>query len=178
VKLLLASCDRRIAKGRRDFAILMLLAVLGLRAGEVVALDIDDIDWSRAELLVRGKANRVERMPLPQDVGEAVAGYLTRGRPRSGDRAVFVRLLAPHQRVTVGAISVVVHAACQRAGLPPIATHRLRHTVASELLRHGAGLAEIGQLLRHRSAATTARYAKVDTEALRQLARPWPGSAT
>jgi integrase/recombinase XerD len=178
VKALIDSCDRRTAKGRRDFAILMLLAVLGLRAGEVVALDIDDIDWSRGELVVRGKANRVELMPLRVDVGEAVAGYLKRGRPQSGHRALFVGMLAPRRRLTVGGISVVVHAACERAGLEPIATHRLRHTVASELLRHGAGLAEIRQVLRHRSAAATARYAKVETAALRQIARPWPGSAT
>jgi integrase/recombinase XerD len=159
VRRLLASCDRRTGKGRRDFAILMLLARLGLRAGEVVALELGDVDWSGGEILVRGKANRIERLPLPVDVGQALAGYLTRGRPRSGQRALFLRVLAPHCGLTVGAVGVLVHAACQRAGLPPIATHRPRHTVASELLRRGAGLAEIGQVLRHRSIASTAIYA-------------------
>jgi site-specific recombinase XerD len=177
VRALLSSCDRRTAKGRRDFAILTVLAVLGLRAGEVAALDLDDIDWANGALVVRGKANRVERMPLPTDVGRAMAGYVQRSRPATADRALFVRVVAPHRRITVGAISVLVHAACDRAGIAPIATHRLRHTVASELLRNGAGLAEIGQVLRHRSAASTARYAKVDTVALRRLARPWPGAA-
>jgi site-specific recombinase XerD len=178
VRRLLASCDRRTAKGRRDFAILTLLSRLGLRAGEVVALDLDDIDWSRAEVLVRGKANRLERLPLPNDVGKALEGYLIRGRPPGEGRAVFLRVLAPHRRITKGAVNVIVHAACERASLAPMAPHRLRHTVASELLRRGAGLAEIGQLLRHRSAAVTSIYAKVDTVALRQLARPWPGSAS
>jgi integrase/recombinase XerD len=177
VSRLLASCDRRTAKGRRDFAILTVLTRLGLRAGEVVALELGDLDWPRGEVLVRGKARRMERMPLPTDVGEAIAVYLHRGRPGTGGPALFLTVVAPHRRITVGAISVVVHAACSRAGLAAIATHRLRHTVASELLRQGAGLSEIGQVLRHHSHASTARYAKVDTESLRQLARPWPGSA-
>ncbi len=177
VRRLLASCDLRTAKGSRDFAILTLLSRLGLRAGEVVALDLDDIGWSAGEVQVRGKASRLERLPLPADVGEALAGYLTTGRPGGEGRALFLRVLAPHRRITAGAVSVVVHAACKRAGLDPIAAHRLRHTVATELLRRGAGLCEIGQLLRHRSAAVTSIYAKADTAALRQLARPWPGGA-
>lgn len=173
---LLASCDRHTVKGSRDFAIMTLLARLGLRAGEVAALDLDDVDWSRGEVLVRGKASRLEPLPLPDDVGEALAGYLTTARPGCEDRALFLRVLAPRRRITVGAISIIVHGASQRAGLAPIATHQLRHMVASELLRLGAGLPEIGQLLRHRSAAVTSIYAKVDLAALRQLARPWPGS--
>ena len=177
VRQLLASCDRRTAKGARDLAILTVLARLGLRAGEVVALDLDDIDWPAGEVLIRGKARRLERLPLPPDVGEALAGYLTGGRPRCRDRALFLRVPAPHRRLTEGAVNMVVRAACRRAGLGPIAPHRLRHTVASELLRRGAGLPEIGQLLRHRSAAVTSIYAKADTAALRQLARSWPGSA-
>jgi integrase/recombinase XerD len=177
VSQLLASCDRSAVKGSRDFAILMLLARLALRAGEVAALDLEDIDWPGGQVLIRGKASRLERLPVPADVGEALAGYLTAGRPRCEERAVFLRVLAPHRRIGVGAISVIVHAACKRAGLRPIATHRLRHSVATELLRLGAGLPEIGQLLRQRSAAVTSRYAKVDTASLRQLARPWPGSA-
>jgi site-specific recombinase XerD len=177
VSQLLASCDRRTAKGARDFAILTVLARLGLRAGEVAALDLGDIDWPAGEVLIRGKASRLERLPLPPDVGEALAGYLTGGRPRSEERALFLRVPAPHRRITQGAVSMLVRAACRRAGLAPIAAHRLRHTVASELLRRGAGLPEIGQLLRHRSAAATSIYAKADTAALRRLARPWPGSA-
>lgn len=177
VKRLLDSCDRRTTKGRRDFAILMLLTRLGIRAGEVTALELGDVDWRGGEIAVRGKGNRLERLPLPVDVGNALAGYARRGRPRNEHREFFLRVLAPHRRMTVGAINVVVHAACDRASLPSIGTHRLRHTVASELLRRGAGLAEIGQLLRHRSMATTAIYAKVDAAALSQLARPWPGSA-
>lgn len=177
VKRLLASCDRRTAKGRRDFAILMLLTRLGMRAGEVAALELGDLDWRTGEIVIRGKGNRLERLPLPVDVGEALAGYVRRGRPRSEQPQLFLRVLAPHRGLTVGAISVIVHAACDRADLPSIGTHRLRHTVASELLRRGAGLPEIGQVLRHRSIASTSIYAKADTAALRQLARPWPGGA-
>jgi integrase/recombinase XerD len=117
----------------------------------------------------------VERLPLPVDAGDALADYVRHARPRGERRELFLRVAAPYQGITVGGISVLVHAACDRAGLPSIGTHRLRHTVASELLREGAGLAEIGQLLRHRSMASTAIYAKVDTVPLRQLARPWPG---
>jgi len=177
VKRLLASCDRRTAKGRRDFAVLTLLVRLGMRAGEVVALDLGDIDWHGGEITVRGKGNRVECLPLPVDVGNALAGYVRRGRPRSEHSVFFLRVIAPHRGLTTSAINVIVHRACDRANLPSIGTHRLRHTVASELLRRGAGLAEIGQVLRHRSFASTAIYAKVDTDALSQLARPWPGSA-
>lgn len=177
VKRLLASCDRRTAQGRRDFAVLTLLVRLGMRAGEVVALELGDIDWHGGEITVRGKGNRVECLPLPVDVGNAMARYARRGRPRSEDRAFFLRVIAPHRGLTISAINVIVHRACDRAGLASIGTHRLRHTVASELLHRGAGLAEIGQVLRHRSLASTAIYAKVDTDALSQLARPWPGSA-
>jgi integrase/recombinase XerD len=174
---LLDSCDRGTVMGSRDYAILMLLTRLGLRIGEVAALELGDIDWSAGTLLARGKANRWERLPLPADVGQALADHLTHRRAECTDRAVFLRVLAPHRRLTSGAIIVVVQTACRRAGLAPIAAHRLRHTVASELLRRGAGLPEIGQLLRHRSAAVTSTYAKVDTVALRELARPWPGGA-
>lgn len=177
VRSLLASCDRRTGKGRRDFAVLVLLARLGMRAGEAAALELGDVDWRAGEIVVRGKGNRLERLPLPVDVGEAVAGYVRRGRARSEHPQLFLRVLAPHRGLTRGAISVIVHAACDRAGLPSIGTHRLRHTVASELLRRGAGLPEIGQILRHRSIASTSVYAKVDTAALSQLARPWPGGA-
>lgn len=174
VQQLLASCDRRRATGRRDLAILMLLTRLGLRAGEVAALELDDIDWRAGEVVVRGKGRRQERLPLPNDVGEAIVGYLSRGRPTSDDRGLFLRVRAPLGRVSDGAVKAVVHQACDRAGLPRVGAHRLRHAMATEMLAHGGSLAEIGQVLRHRSASTTAIYAKVDRTVLRELAPPWP----
>ncbi len=179
VRSLLAACDRHTDVGVRDYAVLTLLARLGLRAGEVAALRLDDLDWRAGELVVRGKGGREERLPLPADVGEAVVAYLRRGRPAcTASRGVFVRVLAPHRGLTPTAVSQIVAGAARRAGLPPVYAHRLRHAAASELLRAGAPLAEIGQLLRHRRAATTAIYAKVDREALRTVARPWPGGAS
>lgn len=176
VARLLAAPDRRRRAGRRDFAVLMLLARLGLRAGEVAALELDDIDWRAGELLVRGKGERHERLPLPDDVGNALVGYLQRGRPATAQgRRVFIRVRAPHGPMSAGAVSHVVFVAGQRAGLGTVRAHRLRHSAATQLLAAGAPLAEIGQLLRHRSQLTTTIYAKVDTEALRTLARPWPG---
>jgi len=178
VRLLLASCDRGTAGGRRDFAILTLLARLGLRRGEVAGLQLGQIEWRAGALVIDGKGSRRERLPLPADVGEAVAAYLRHGRPgRAEGRAVFVRVKAPHRALTPGAVTSVVIAAGRRAGLGDVTAHRLRHSVATELLRAGAPLEEIGQLLRHRRPLTTAIYAKVDREALRSLARPWPRGA-
>lgn len=178
VRLLLSSCDRRTPHGRRDFAILTLLARLGLRRGEVARLELDDIDWRSGELVICGKGDRRERLPLPADVGEAVAAYLRHGRPPAVvGRSVFVRVKAPQRPLTPGGVTNVVIAAGRRAGLGDITAHRLRHSAATELLRAGAPLEEIGQLLRHRRPLTTAIYAKVDREALRLLARPWPGGA-
>lgn len=174
---LLASCDRRTGIGRRDYAILTLLARLGLRAGEVAGLTLDDVDWRAGEILVRGKGRRQERLPLPADVGEALAGYLREGRPRSDSRALFLRCRAPIGVLGPTGVSWVVRAACERAGLPHVGAHRLRHTAATEMLRAGAPLSEIAQVLRHRSTATTAIYAKVDHGALGTLAQPWPGGA-
>jgi len=177
VDALLDSCDKSTVIGLRDLAILTVLARLGLRAGEVAALSLEDIDWRAGELIVRGKGARSERLPLPHDVGEAIVGYLRDGRPATAqDRAVFVRVRAPHHRLSPGGITFVVAAAARRAGLGLVHAHRLRHTAASEMLRCGATLPEVGQVLRHRHAATTAIYAKVDREALRQIARPWPGA--
>jgi integrase len=173
VNRLLASCDRRTLAGRRDYAILLLLARLGLRAGEVAGLQLDDVDWRRGELLIRGKGGRQDVLPLPVDIGEALVSYLRR-RPRCQCRAVFLRVTAPRQELNRSTIGWVVRAACDRAGLPRAGAHRLRHTAATQMLRAGASLPEVGQVLRHREQKTTAIYAKVDRIALRALARPWP----
>jgi integrase/recombinase XerD len=175
VRALFDSCDLQTTVGVRDFAILKLLIRLGMRRGEVAALALGDIDWRRGEVAVRGKGSRRERLPLPADVGDALVDYLRRARPVSAEgRAVFVRVKAPHRALTPAGISQVVIAAGNRAGLGRVNAHRLRHTTATELLRSGAPLVEIGQLLRHRSPQTTAIYAKVDRERLRALARRWP----
>jgi integrase/recombinase XerD len=178
VERLLVACDRRTRAGRRDFAILMLLVRLGLRAGEVCTLSLGDLDWRAGELIVRGKGNRVDRLPLPPDVGEALAAYLRRGRPATAQgRAVFVRVRAPHRPITSGAVANAVQMAASRAGLTAVTAHRLRHTVATQMVRAGVPLPEISQVLRHRRLLTTAIYAKVDRESLRRLARRWPGGA-
>lgn len=178
VARLLHSCDRRSATGRRDYAILVLLVRLGLRAGEAAALELDDIDWRRGEFVVRGKGDRREQLPLPVDVGEALAGYLRRGRPRCEDRHLFLRVKAPTTGLKGDGVTKVVHAACRRAGLPVIGAHHLRRTNACETLRRGGSLTEVGEVLRQRSAFTQALYAKVDRAALEQVARPWPGAVS
>jgi len=178
VARLLASCDRRSTFGRRDYAVLTLLSRLGLRAGEVATLELGDIDWRAGEIVVRGKGRREERLPLPADVGEALAWWLRRGRPRCQCATVFTRVRAPHRPLTSGGVSAIVRAACGRAGLPELNAHRLRHTAATELLRAGASLGDVGQVLRHTSVLTTAIYAKVDRDRLRALALPWPGAAS
>lgn len=174
---LVGSCDRRTRVGRRDFAILTLLSRLGLRAGEVAALQLSDIDWRAGELLVRGKGSRQEHLPLPADVGEALAGWLSRGRPRCESVFVFTRVRAPHGGLSAGAVSQIVRRASQRAGLPMVGAHRLRHTAATEMLRAGGSLTEVGQVLRHRSRDVTSIYAKVDRLALAAVVSPWPGGA-
>jgi len=149
------SCDRRRPAERRDFAILTVLARLGLRAGKVAALRLGDIDWRAGEITVHGKASREDRLPLTQQAGEAIAGWLLDGRPRCTSAAVLTRVLAPHRGLSDRAVSGVVRRACARAGLPPMVSHRLRHTVATESLRAGGTLTEVGQLLRQRSLAAT-----------------------
>jgi site-specific recombinase XerD len=176
VARLLESCDRRTAVGQRDYAILVALARLGLRAGEVATLELADIDWRRGERLVRGKGDRRERLPLPVDVGEALAGYLRHGRPRSEDRHVFLRVKAPTVGLHGDGVTKVVHTSCLRAGIPVVGAHRLRRATACETLRQGGSLAEVGEVLRQRSAFTQALYAKVDRAALERVARPWPGA--
>jgi site-specific recombinase XerD len=172
---LLGSCDRRTATGRRDYAVLLLLSRLGLRAGEVARLGLDDIDWRHGELIVTGKGSRSEKLPLPADVGKAITAYLRHGRPPAAEgRSVFVRVHAPLQALTTGGVTMIVFDAAQRAGLGKMHAHRLRHTAATAMVRAGSPLPEVGQVLRHRSVLSTAIYAKVDREALSVLARPWP----
>jgi integrase/recombinase XerD len=172
---LLISFDRGTVVGRRDFAIVLLMGRLGLRCGEVARLVLDEIDWRAGELVVYGKGRHDDRLPLPADVGEALAEYLRRDRPATAPvRAVFVTVLAPFRALGSRAVSRVVFRAAERAGLGPVGAHRLRHTAATEMLRAGASLAQVGQVLRHHKLSSTAIYAKVDDRALRELARPWP----
>lgn len=177
VRRIEGSCRGGSRAGRRDHAILLLLSRLGLRAGEIAALDLDDLRWSRGEIVVRGKG--VERiLPLPQVVGDALADYLKHRRPATSCRRLFLHARAPYREITASAVSAVVKYACQRAGLSPIGSHRLRHTAATWMLHEGAHLTDIAQVLGHRRLDTTAIYAKVDHRALRPLARPWPGGAS
>jgi integrase/recombinase XerD len=172
---LLGSCDRRSALGRRDYAMLVTLLRLGLRAGEVARLRLDDIDWWAGELAVRGKGARQDRLPLPAEVGQAIASYLRRGRPASGRREVFLQARAPFSPIAPGTVSSTVRRACRRAGVAEVGAHRLRHTVACEMVAAGVPLVEIAQVLRHHSLQTTAVYGRVDLDRLRALAAPWPG---
>jgi integrase/recombinase XerD len=175
VRALLTSCVTRSANGLRDRAILTMLARMGLRTGEIAALQLDDLDWRQGEVVVRGKGGRLDRLPLPADVGQVLADYLRAGRPADAlDRCVFVRVNAPHRGLTSTGVTQAVNAAAHRCGLGTIYGHRLRHSAATAMPAAGAPLAEIGQVLRHRSVMTTAVYAKVDVEALRSLAMPWP----
>lgn len=178
VRRVLRACDRSSATGRRDYAILLLLARLGLRAGEVVALTLDDIDWRAGQITVRSKGGRQDPLPLPQDVGAALVAYLRRGRPACTERRVFVSSYAPRRGFAgPAAVDRIVRKALDQAGLTPPrhGAHLFRHTLATELLRRGASLSEIGEVLRHRHASTTQIYAKVDLAALHALAQPWPG---
>jgi site-specific recombinase XerD len=172
---LLDSCDRRRLVGRRDYAILLVLLRLGLRAAEAAGLTLDDIDWRAGQIVVHGKAHRQDRLPLPSKVGEAIAAYLQRGRPRSAHRVVFLRAVAPIGPLDRGGVSSLVRRACHRAGIAEVGAHRLRHTLACDLVAAGAGLPEIGNMLRHRGLSSTAIYARVGIESLRELALPWPG---
>jgi site-specific recombinase XerD len=180
VQQVLNACDRRTAIGRRDYAILMLLARLGLRAKEIASLTLDDLDWGSGQLTVRGKGRRKTQMPLPPEVGAAIADYLQRDRPRSDSRHVFLRSLAPLIGFGPSGISVLAKRALTRAGfddIPRKGAHVFRHSLATELLRAGASLTEIGQVLRHQDHDTTRLYAKVDIDALRTLGLRWPGGA-
>jgi len=181
VSRVLRKIDRSTAFGRRDFAILPLLARLGLRANEIATMSLDDIDWQTGQLRVRGKGRRRSQMPLPAEVGSALADYLQNGRPvSSNSRRVFLRELAPHIGFsTASNVSVIAKCALIRAGIhvPRLGSHLFRHSLATHLLRAGATLMDIGQVLRHEVADTTRIYAKVDVTALRAIGLRWPGGA-
>jgi site-specific recombinase XerD len=180
VELLLSSIDRKTAVGRRDYAILLILARLGLRAGEIKALKLGDLDWQEGLITVRGKSGRYSQLPLPADVGAAIADYLRNARPTAESRCVFLRARAPAGTFrSECAIACIVKHALERAGIdtPRKGAHQFRHGLASQMLQQGATLSEIGELLRHRSPQTTAIYAKVDLVSLATLALPWPGGA-
>jgi site-specific recombinase XerD len=177
VERMLKACGRRTACGRRDYAILLLLARLGLRAGEVVALQLEDINWRAGEILIRGKGLLHDWMPLPADVGEALSSYLRHGRPACQTRRVFLRMLAPRRGfANTAAVRSIVRQALGRADLHPAfkGAHLLRHSLATSMLRSGATMGEIGEVLRHRAPSTTETYAKVDFGGLRSLAHHWP----
>ena len=181
VEAMLGTCDRTTPIGRRDHAIVLLLARLALRAGEVVVMTLDDVDWNKSVVIVTGKGQKREGLPLPHDVGEALAGYLREGRPRCSTRRLFVRSRAPHVGFSSSmAVCNVVQRALKRAGIESAfkGAHLLRHSLATRMLRHGVSLEDIGQILRHRHPETTQIYAKLDLEALRGLAPVWPGART
>jgi integrase/recombinase XerD len=174
VEALLGACGATEQVSRRDRAVITLMRRLGLRCAEVATLCLDDIDWVNGTLTVAGKSGRVDRMPIPVDVGEALVDYLRHGRPNTAERCVFVRAVAPFTPLRSASVSCIVARAAQRAGLGKIHGHRLRHTAATETLNAGAGLEEVAQLMRHAGVATTVIYAKTDQNRLRTLARPWP----
>ena len=175
VTAMLASCDTGRVDGLRDRAMLLLMARLGLRCGEVAALALEDINWRAGQVSIRGKGARRDLLPVPVEAGQAIAAYLQGGRPRTAvGRTVFVRVKAPHRGLSSGGVTQAVAAAARRAGLGTVYGHRLRHSAATAMLAAGGSLSEIGQVLRHRRPLTTAVYAKADVEALRTLARPWP----
>lgn len=174
VRCLLRAPDRRTHSGRRDFAILLLLVRLGLRRKEVASIKLDDIDWKEGEIKIDGKGARIEKLPLPSDVGKALAVYLKESSRVQAHRMVFCSLKAPHKPLGPTAISAIVSKAAIKVGLPPMGAHHLRHTLATQTLRHGGSLDEIAQVLRHSSHDTTAIYAKVDLSALRTVTQPWP----
>jgi integrase len=173
---LLEGCDRRTGIGRRDYAMIILMVRLGLRAGETSRLRLDDIDWRAGDLIVRGKGAREDRLPLATDVGEAIAGYLKRGRPRSDRRELFLRARAPFAPVASATVRSTVRRVCRHAGVPEIGAHRLRHTAACQMIVAQVPLVQIAGVLRHESLQSTALYARLDVEQLRQVAAPWPSS--
>ena len=174
LEAVLSTCDRRTVVGCRDHAVLLLLGRLGLRACEVSALQLDDVDWATGEILIRGKGRSLSRLPVPVDVGEAIVTYLRRATRSQTTRATFVRCRAPYDAVKPEAIIAIARTALRAAGIRSGGAHRLRHTAATQMLRRGASMTEVAQVLRHRHVDTTAIYAKVDRDSLRTIARAWP----
>lgn len=178
-RALLKACDRRTAAGRRDYAVILLLMRLGLRACEVAALQLEDIDWRAGVITIHGKGQRLDRLPLPTEVGEAIAAYLRHARsPDTTLRQVFVRSIAPRAGLTREAVGCLVRRASIHAGLTPLGPHRLRHGLACDMVAAGVPLGQIGQILRHADATSTSIYARVDVDQLRTVARPWPAGGT
>lgn len=175
--VLTESCDTSTLPGLRNHAVIVLLTELGLRRGEVAGLRLGDVDWRDGLIQVTGKGNRTEKLPLPAAAGQALAAYVTGGRPIDAGEAVFVTLRKPLRAISPAAVTAIIRQACVKAGIDPVGPHRFRHTLACQMLRAGASLPEIGQVLRHQSALSTSVYAKVDYDRLRPLARPWPVSS-
>lgn len=173
-RALVVACDIATARGRRDAAVLVVLLRLGLRAAEVARLELEDIDWRAGEVTIKGKGGHGDVLPLPVEVGEAIAAYLRGDRPSSASRAVFLTAVAPIRPLSSDGVALVVRRACKRAGVASVGPHRLRHTLATETLRAGAPMAEVAQLLRHADQATASIYAAADVAAVAALARPWP----
>jgi site-specific recombinase XerD len=173
---LLGTCDREEPTGARDYAVLLLLTRLGLRAVEVSRLRLDDLDWRAGEITVDGKAHRLDQLPLPSDVGEAIVAHLKHRGRRPGEPHVFLTVHAPIRRLDPSGVRTIVRNACRRARVDRVAAHRLRHALASDLLREGASMLDISQVLRHNQLESTAIYAKVDLRRLRLAASPWPGA--
>jgi site-specific recombinase XerD len=183
VRKLLASCERKTDNGKRDYAILLLLARLGLRAGEVSRLELSDIDWNASEIRINGKHGRVDRLPLPQDVGKAVVEYLKCRHAESSSKRLFLHAHAPYMGLEAtppNSVSSIVRRGLKRAHLNPPhkGAHILRHSLATRMLGRGVSIFQIGQVLRHATIQTTEIYAKVDLTSLRKLAQPWPGGAS
>jgi len=172
---LVAGCDTSNPRGRRDVAIVLVLLRLGLRASEVARLGLDDIDWRCGEMTIRGKGGRNDQLPLPVEVGEAIAVYLRGGRPPSSSRYVFLTVTAPIRPLSSDGVGSLVYRACERAGVARVGPHTLRRTLATETLRAGAPMSEVAQLLRHVDQATSSIYAAADAQAVAALAQPWPG---
>jgi site-specific recombinase XerD len=177
VRAVLAGCDRSSAVGRRDYAILLMLARLAVRGGEVARLELADVNWHAGELNVRGKGRRIDVLPLPADVGAAMADYLLHARPATAARNLFVTVKAPFTGLAVSSVTVLVAAACARAGVARFGPHGMRHGAACDQLAAGASMEEIGQLLRHAQQRTTAIYARLDQARLAELAMPCPQGA-
>lgn len=180
VKHLLKTCDRSTGTGKRNYAILLLMARLGLRAGEIVHMELDDILWEAGELIVKGKSSREEKLPLPHDVGQAIATYLRDIRPNCSSRRLFIRMVAPLRGFSSSVnVCTIVRNSLARAGINTDfkGAHLFRHTLATNMLRGGANIAEIGEILRHQNPNATEIYAKVDFASLRTIAQPWPGGA-